>query len=482
MAAPTDKIVVEHLQGSRRGTRQVFELRPRLRFGRHPDNDVAFDAHRDLDASTRHAELRQEEGTYQLVDVGSSNGTFVNGERVTRVPLQPGVPIEVEFGAGGPFCRLFLGDPDAPPPTIARSPNSRPQKPSVRTMQMMVQRALEEAHERHGLSRSSAFMRSMLDQALHRSTLRFKIGLGVGAVMVVAAIAGLLVWNARLQAESRAHENALAAEREAQRLAGAARAKADEEARRLAAEGPGPRIVRENRAAVFLLAYVTEDGVSEQAFCTGFAVAARHLATNAHCVVEIDRLAGEGKRVFAVANGASERRLGVKDRFRHPGYTGSTVNVSPDVGLVELDGDAGAAVRLADDAALRELTAGSRMFTYGFPGRLADPKRPEATLTEGVIGRITRFSGEAGAFAENLLVQHSAFTTGGTSGSPVFDADGRVIAVNAGGYVGRETQIVTDPTTNQMKVVDVGQSLTGYNYGIRIDALRSLMKAKGVQP
>ena len=122
------------------------------------------------------------------------------------------------------------------------------------------------------------------------------------------------------------------------------------------------------------------------------------------------------------------------------------------------------------------------MFTYGFPGRLADPKRPEATLTEGVIGRITRFSGESGDFEENLLVQHSAFTTGGTSGSPVFDATGAVIAVNAGGYVGQQQKIQVDPVTNQMKVVDVGESLAGYNYGIRIDALGSLMKAKGVNP
>src|SRR5215471_11309487 len=105
------KIVVEHLFGSRVGQRQEFDPRPRLRFGRHPDNEVAFDAHRDLDASTRHAELRQEEGRWLLLDVGSSNGTLVDGQKIARREVTPGVPLEVEFGAGGPRVRLFVGDP-----------------------------------------------------------------------------------------------------------------------------------------------------------------------------------------------------------------------------------------------------------------------------------------------------------------------------------------------------------------------------------
>jgi S1-C subfamily serine protease len=474
------KIVVEHLQGSRRGKRQVFQPNPRLRFGRHPDNEVAFDPHRDLDASTRHAELRQENGAWVLVDVGSSNGTFVNGERVTRVPIEQGTAIEVEFGLGGPFCRVFVGDPEAPPPTIARPPGAGPHKPGARTVAMMVHRAMEEAHEKHGVGRSTTFMRSMLDQALHRSTMRFKLAVAVFAVILLGTIAFLLVWNAREQAEARRRQEDLQAQLDEQQKAAELRKQADEEARKLAAEGPGPRIVRENRDAVFLLAYVDEDGTTDRAFCTGFAVGERHLATNAHCVVEIERLEREGRRVFAVRNGDPAKRLGVKDRAKHSGYTGSKVVVSRDVGVVELDASLGARVRLADEAALRNLTAGSRIFTYGFPGRLADPKRPEATLTEGVIGRITKFSGEVGDFGENLLVQHSAFTSGGTSGSPVFDASGAVIAVNAGGYVGQQQQIEVDPATNQMKVVDVGQSLAGYNYGIRIDALGSLMKAKGV--
>jgi predicted component of type VI protein secretion system len=104
------KIVVDHVSGSRRGQRQEFDLVARIRFGRHPDNDVAFDAHRDLDASSRHAELRKGGDGYVLRDVGSSNGTFVAGERVAETAIEPGEPVLVEFGVGGPRVRIFLGD------------------------------------------------------------------------------------------------------------------------------------------------------------------------------------------------------------------------------------------------------------------------------------------------------------------------------------------------------------------------------------
>ena len=114
MAEP--RIVIEHLTGSRRGQRQEFAHDSDVRFGRHPDSDVHFHAHRDMDASSRHAVLAFEDGHYVLRDVGSSNGTYVDDELVTRVPLELGDARVVEFGAGGPRVRVFVGDPTAIPP------------------------------------------------------------------------------------------------------------------------------------------------------------------------------------------------------------------------------------------------------------------------------------------------------------------------------------------------------------------------------
>jgi pSer/pThr/pTyr-binding forkhead associated (FHA) protein len=111
------KIVVDHLVGSRRGQRQEFPA-GRVTIGRHPKNDIVFDANRDLDASSRHAELREQGGRYVLLDVGSSNGTFVGGNRVSEVVVETGQPVVVEFGAGGPQLRIWVGEDDAEPEPI----------------------------------------------------------------------------------------------------------------------------------------------------------------------------------------------------------------------------------------------------------------------------------------------------------------------------------------------------------------------------
>jgi ABC-type multidrug transport system ATPase subunit len=56
-----------------------------MRIGRRPDNDIVVS---DLGVSKQHAELRKSAtGTYQIIDLGSHNGTFVNGARVNQAEL-----------------------------------------------------------------------------------------------------------------------------------------------------------------------------------------------------------------------------------------------------------------------------------------------------------------------------------------------------------------------------------------------------------
>ncbi|MEU8619516.1 FHA domain-containing protein [Streptomyces sp. NPDC048623] len=66
--------------------RQPTSVRPlptrSIRIGRAPDNDLVVD---DLTVSRRHAELRAApDGTYWIQDLGSHNGTFLNGRPVTE--------------------------------------------------------------------------------------------------------------------------------------------------------------------------------------------------------------------------------------------------------------------------------------------------------------------------------------------------------------------------------------------------------------
>lgn len=116
------RIVIDHVRGSRRGKRQEFPLGARVRFGRHPENEVVFHARRDLDASSRHAELGPGRGGsgddgYVLLDTGSSNGTLIDGRPRSEIPIPRDTPVTVTFGASGPVVRIFIGvEPPAPVP------------------------------------------------------------------------------------------------------------------------------------------------------------------------------------------------------------------------------------------------------------------------------------------------------------------------------------------------------------------------------
>jgi hypothetical protein len=77
---------------------------PRLVLGRSRACDVYV---ADVNVSRRHAELRQEGATYWIVDLGSTNGTAVNGKRIERERLRDGDRItlgstEIVFGRSVP--------------------------------------------------------------------------------------------------------------------------------------------------------------------------------------------------------------------------------------------------------------------------------------------------------------------------------------------------------------------------------------------
>jgi S1-C subfamily serine protease len=73
------RIELRITSGARAGARETFD-KSIIAIGRHPMNDLRLDTEKDLDVSGRHAEIRVVDGKAVVRDIGSSNGTKVNGQ------------------------------------------------------------------------------------------------------------------------------------------------------------------------------------------------------------------------------------------------------------------------------------------------------------------------------------------------------------------------------------------------------------------
>ena len=82
------KMEHEALLIDRRANRTHELSRPEVRLGRSSDNDIKLDSEK---VSRRHALIMLEGDTFYIRDLGSANGTFVNGKQVReRVALYNG--------------------------------------------------------------------------------------------------------------------------------------------------------------------------------------------------------------------------------------------------------------------------------------------------------------------------------------------------------------------------------------------------------
>src|SRR2546429_1275604 len=122
---------------------------PVVNLGRADYNDIVLP---DPSVSTSHAKLQRREGVWVLVDLDSTNGTFVDGERVRgEAPLAPGATVRlgdvqllfeptdekqgVAKGGGTQVLRTphssALPGPPAPPASPARSVPPAPAAPAA---------------------------------------------------------------------------------------------------------------------------------------------------------------------------------------------------------------------------------------------------------------------------------------------------------------------------------------------------------------
>lgn len=110
------------------GRRTVPLVRPIVRIGRSLDNDVIVE---DARISRHHVQLRRRAGRYVVYDLGSSGGTWVNGDRVSECLLQAGdvislAGVQVIYGEDSSTPPSPSGLQDTPP-----WPNAQPKAPNV---------------------------------------------------------------------------------------------------------------------------------------------------------------------------------------------------------------------------------------------------------------------------------------------------------------------------------------------------------------
>jgi predicted component of type VI protein secretion system len=102
-----------------RKTVQTYDLdQPLIRVGRSPEMDIVID---NVSVSRWQAELQHESDHWVVRDIGSSNGTFVNGQRLTSdQPLRPGDAIS--FGKYSLFFEHVPAGAAAAAPARAATP------------------------------------------------------------------------------------------------------------------------------------------------------------------------------------------------------------------------------------------------------------------------------------------------------------------------------------------------------------------------
>ncbi|MCY1647791.1 trypsin-like peptidase domain-containing protein [Caulobacter sp. SL161] len=225
--------------------------------------------------------------------------------------------------------------------------------------------------------------------------------------------------------------------------------------------GGGFSAARVRRSVVFVY-YESEKGGSRYTSRgTGFVVAPNIVVTNAH-VVEVD----EGRRTspyLVIVNGDGA-----------PKKLEATVLLSNnrvDMAILRVPGLQGTPVPIAT----REPSIGADLWVYGFPAEadgatgsivsrvLRGDDRPlEASLSRGVVSRIvTGRTVQGGELGETRLVQYNAVSSGGGSGSPVFDACHRIIAIHAQG---------------------TSSDASEFNNGVSTTVLTGMLRSVGVTP
>jgi len=408
----------------------------------------------DTVVSKRHAVIAFDEaGAATITDLDSRNGTFVNGQRV-RGPAMLKLSDRLMLGWHGPLFEVrILGTASL---AEGQGAEYRPQLQPPKTLAGIVQVARGEAGSaREGgaaAGRAGVFVRSLARQLARESSAAFRVTTAVVVLGLAAAV--VVVWRGAARERAAAEERLASAERafaaqlqaatesqlradsvivrlrrdlEAARRSTVPRVVVDSlerelrgaEARAGGCLGPGTaadfsRVSELNQAAVgMIIVRYQYDSV----FGSGFVVTpSGYLLTNGHVVQDPSR--GRPRTVEVVM--ADSRSPLVAD------VVASSDIPDQDIAVLKIRGYRGVSVRSIDwdGAGVRQ---GAPAALIGFPRGTQLAFDPDGYV------RTTMFAGVI-AKATSEWIQFAGSTDAGSSGSPVFDAEGSVIGIHYGAF------------------------------------------------
>jgi S1-C subfamily serine protease len=450
------------MSGARSGVSERFE-KSVVSIGRHPLSDLRFDPQEDLDVSTRHAELRGVEGVWTLHDQQSTNGTFVNGERVDGArTVHHGD--RITFGANGPLVELRLTDraahlepanvggrAAAPPPSSmpigAPLPRTDPTAPAVAA-----------APRRDTTARIAEAVEAQT--ATMRRTLMVAIG-----VLVVTGVTGAVWWQrqarardqellaliARNDSVSAAFERTVAEMRTRDPAFAQQLALRMAESRRTAQRGKAlaggiggsatdrsvlqfSQKVREDTRVQQSLAQMDFSGVHDRNDAAVAMVASdldgTYIAGTAFGVTAGGLLV-TNRHVVRTAGGQPPRRIRVIFANTTDWLPAHLVRTAADddLALIQIDTPGEYPVVAGVSRAGAAARVGAPVLSIGYPHAVDTPMKGEGLH---VTAATTTTAGTVSKRLDDVL-QIDSYAGKGSSGSPVFDAQANVVGVIYGG-------------------------------------------------
>ncbi|MFQ5503311.1 MAG: trypsin-like peptidase domain-containing protein [Planctomycetota bacterium] len=426
-------------------------------FGRDPDRcQVTFPA-KNARVSREHFAIRRVLGSYRLV-LNKKNPVLVDGKPAHDDQVL-GVESQIQVGRNGP---VLLVMPDQEELDIHPTIGGGDGQPGVHTM----------------WQRTS-------------SSLRW-YRLAIGAIAVLVVTFGFIAWQKFLTTEELLVS---LASTKIDRVE--AKEFEDELNERIRGAGsPGFQEIFEKAQPSVCIALVTDAKLNPRfALGTSWVVDRDRglLATNAH-VAESFRKLGDDERFVVRPSGVGTRALIIEKVWMHPGYGRfeglsqryfvveprwngqvSSVVTGCDVALLEVRKSdrklLGPPLRLASDEALLALRAGDEVAYVGFPtermtGGGTNLVNVSSTCQAGRITSMTNYFMASTSPAERRLVQHNLAATGGSSGSPIFNQAGEVVAIVSAGNI-----FFSEEVRFPLAV--------GVNFGQRADVLRELLEIQG---